>query len=202
MKCFHLGANKRYYFPDSYDKWDVMDIPVEPPELADYQESLNEPTKTVRVSANWLLDLDQYNEWMNEEDYEVDSSGTPFPIHFVLFDFGTYGSSNADPVVEELIQFDPISYTITLGFACSRQEEGAQAAAVSGGPDDGRRRPWRPQGGAAQAKALAVARPGLGRLAEGVRNAGRNADHRRCRRRQQAQEHAAHPRQKVQVKPS
>jgi SWI/SNF related-matrix-associated actin-dependent regulator of chromatin subfamily C len=36
---------------------------------------LNEPHKTYRVAANWLLDLDQYNEWMNEEDYEVDASG-------------------------------------------------------------------------------------------------------------------------------
>lgn len=28
-----------------------------------------------KVSATWALDLDQYNEWMNEEDYEVDDSG-------------------------------------------------------------------------------------------------------------------------------
>lgn len=24
-----------------------------------------------QVHAKWILDLDQYNEWMNEEDYEV-----------------------------------------------------------------------------------------------------------------------------------
>ncbi|XP_057376091.1 SWI/SNF complex subunit SMARCC2-like isoform X2 [Daphnia carinata] len=64
-----------YYFPDSYDKWDTIDLPVDPPELSDYLESLNEPHKTYRVAANWLLDLDQYNEWMNEEDYEVDVNG-------------------------------------------------------------------------------------------------------------------------------
>lgn len=28
-----------------------------------------------KVSATWALDLDQYNEWMNEEDYEVDDNG-------------------------------------------------------------------------------------------------------------------------------
>lgn len=28
-----------------------------------------------RVSCTWLLDSDQYNEWMSEEDYEVDDSG-------------------------------------------------------------------------------------------------------------------------------
>lgn len=27
------------------------------------------------MSATWALDLDQYNEWMNEEDYEVDENG-------------------------------------------------------------------------------------------------------------------------------
>ena len=29
----------------------------------------------LQVSANWLLDMEQFNEWMNEEDYAVDSSG-------------------------------------------------------------------------------------------------------------------------------
>ena len=50
-------------------------MPVDAPEMGDYIESLNEPPKVWRVAANWLLDLDQYNEWMNEEDYEVDSAG-------------------------------------------------------------------------------------------------------------------------------
>ena len=66
---------RRYYFPDSYDKWDAIDVPVEPLEQSEYLEALNEPQKTYRVAANWLLDLDQNNEWMNEEDYEVDASG-------------------------------------------------------------------------------------------------------------------------------
>uniref|UniRef100_A0A665VXV2 SWI/SNF related, matrix associated, actin dependent regulator of chromatin, subfamily c, member 2 n=1 Tax=Echeneis naucrates TaxID=173247 RepID=A0A665VXV2_ECHNA len=29
------------------------------------------PDSNGRVHAKWILDLDQYNEWMNEEDYEV-----------------------------------------------------------------------------------------------------------------------------------
>lgn len=67
-----------YYFPDSYDKWDVIDLPIDPPELADYQDVLAEQLsggKARHVAANWILDLEQYNEWMNEDDYEVDSSG-------------------------------------------------------------------------------------------------------------------------------
>lgn len=27
------------------------------------------------MSASWVLDLEQYNEWMSEEDYEVDEKG-------------------------------------------------------------------------------------------------------------------------------
>ncbi|XP_034934186.1 SWI/SNF complex subunit SMARCC2 [Chelonus insularis] len=60
-----------YYFPDSYDSWVSLDLPIEFPESG-YGLS---PRSTYKVSATWALDLDQYNEWMNEEDYEVDDSG-------------------------------------------------------------------------------------------------------------------------------
>ena len=29
----------------------------------------------LQVCANWLQDLDNYHEWMNEEDYEVNDEG-------------------------------------------------------------------------------------------------------------------------------
>lgn len=28
-----------------------------------------------QVAATWVLELEQYNEWMTEEDYEVDETG-------------------------------------------------------------------------------------------------------------------------------
>lgn len=28
-----------------------------------------------KVTASWAIELDMYNEWMNEEDYEVDDNG-------------------------------------------------------------------------------------------------------------------------------
>ena len=31
--------------------------------------------KQWKVTLNWVQDLDEYNEWMNEEDYEVDDTG-------------------------------------------------------------------------------------------------------------------------------
>ncbi|KYM81647.1 SWI/SNF complex subunit SMARCC2 [Atta colombica] len=61
-----------YYFPDSYDSWSTLDLPW------DYPEGTYTNTNTrsmYKVSATWALDLDQYNEWMNEEDYEVDDNG-------------------------------------------------------------------------------------------------------------------------------
>ncbi|XP_078053730.1 SWI/SNF- related protein mor [Augochlora pura] len=61
-----------YYFPDSYDSWTSLDLPWDFPEGT----ITNASVKSVyKVSATWALDLDQYNEWMNEEDYEIDENG-------------------------------------------------------------------------------------------------------------------------------
>ncbi|XP_015108391.1 SWI/SNF complex subunit SMARCC2 [Diachasma alloeum] len=61
-----------YYFPDSYDSWTTFDLPIEFPESG---FGISSQKSTYKVTATWALDLDQYNEWMNEEDYEVDDSG-------------------------------------------------------------------------------------------------------------------------------
>ncbi|CAH0389358.1 unnamed protein product [Bemisia tabaci] len=59
-----------YYFPDSHDSWlPASDLPIDAPETPPSH------TGVWRVSASWVLDLDQYNEWMAEEDYEVDENG-------------------------------------------------------------------------------------------------------------------------------
>lgn len=34
-----------------------------------------DPERKWKVTLNWVHDLDEYNEWMNEQDYEVDDSG-------------------------------------------------------------------------------------------------------------------------------
>ncbi|XP_032522176.2 SWI/SNF complex subunit SMARCC1 isoform X2 [Danaus plexippus] len=61
-----------YYLPDSHDTWAQADLPVDVPETANWDCNRSEPW---RVSATWALDLTQYNEWMNEEDYELDQHG-------------------------------------------------------------------------------------------------------------------------------
>ena len=61
-----------YYFPDSYDSWTTLDLPWDFPEGT---FSTTNMKSVYKVSATWALDLDQYNEWMNEEDYEIDESG-------------------------------------------------------------------------------------------------------------------------------
>ncbi|XP_054262815.1 SWI/SNF complex subunit SMARCC2 isoform X2 [Macrosteles quadrilineatus] len=58
-----------YYFPDSHDSWISADLSIDPP------DSPPPHSGPWRVSASWALDLDQYNEWMNEEDYEMDENG-------------------------------------------------------------------------------------------------------------------------------
>jgi SWI/SNF related-matrix-associated actin-dependent regulator of chromatin subfamily C len=61
-----------YYFPESYDSWipNNIDLPENVPDVPEFVEP-----EHWRVSASWVLDLEQYNEWMHEEDYEVDDQG-------------------------------------------------------------------------------------------------------------------------------
>ena len=61
-----------YYFPESYDTWTANTLEL-PDNIPENPESPAE--RCWRVSASWILDLDQYNEWMAEEDYEVDEMG-------------------------------------------------------------------------------------------------------------------------------
>ncbi|XP_039490453.1 SWI/SNF complex subunit SMARCC2 isoform X1 [Drosophila santomea] len=60
-----------YYFPESYDSWAVNNFDL-PDHIPENPES---PAERWRVSASWIVDLEQYNEWMAEEDYEVDEQG-------------------------------------------------------------------------------------------------------------------------------
>ncbi|XP_061738757.1 SWI/SNF complex subunit SMARCC1b isoform X2 [Nerophis ophidion] len=57
--------------PDSYDSW-LSSSEVD----GDVEEPLN-AEKPWRVHAGWVLDTDDFNEWMNEEDYCVDESNAP-----------------------------------------------------------------------------------------------------------------------------
>ncbi|KAJ8400884.1 hypothetical protein AAFF_G00392380 [Aldrovandia affinis] len=57
------------YSPDSYDTW----IPASEVEAS--VEDPPSPEKPRKVHGKWILDLDQFNEWMNEEDYEVGEGG-------------------------------------------------------------------------------------------------------------------------------
>lgn len=52
------------YTPDSFDSWVTsVDIDQEP-------DSPTQKDGPFEVNARWIWDLEQYNEWMNEEDYE------------------------------------------------------------------------------------------------------------------------------------
>ncbi|XP_048344501.1 SWI/SNF complex subunit SMARCC2 isoform X5 [Sphaerodactylus townsendi] len=59
------------YYPDSYDTWiaaSEIEAPVEDAPTAE---------KPRKVHAKWILDTDTFNEWMNEEDYEVNDEKNP-----------------------------------------------------------------------------------------------------------------------------
>lgn len=60
-----------YYFPHSFDTWVNLDVSAE-----GLSSDINSPrAEAWRVSCAWLMDTDHYNEWMSEEDYEVDYDG-------------------------------------------------------------------------------------------------------------------------------
>ncbi|KAK7485068.1 hypothetical protein BaRGS_00023707, partial [Batillaria attramentaria] len=61
-----------WYYPESYDTW-VTDVYI------DYDcESTAKPREgPAHVTARWLLDLEEFNEWMTEEDYLVDDEFDP-----------------------------------------------------------------------------------------------------------------------------
>lgn len=75
------SALVHYFFtPESYDTW----LPN-----ADLDQEPASPVapQPVNVNARWLLDLDKYNEWMSEEDYEdIDPSGKRRPTRTTLRD--------------------------------------------------------------------------------------------------------------------
>lgn len=65
----------RLFTPDSHDEWLSVEIDDE---AAGLNDSVNNTSggDVWEVTANWLLDTDIFNEWMNQEDYEVDSEQT------------------------------------------------------------------------------------------------------------------------------
>ncbi|XP_056618595.1 SWI/SNF complex subunit SMARCC1 isoform X2 [Triplophysa dalaica] len=67
------------YYPDSYDTWvstNEVDGDVEDPPSSE---------KPWRVHAKWVMDTDDFNEWMNEEDYEVDENKKPVSFRQRIF---------------------------------------------------------------------------------------------------------------------
>ncbi|XP_034030237.1 SWI/SNF complex subunit SMARCC1 isoform X2 [Thalassophryne amazonica] len=67
------------FYPDSYDTWisaSEVDADVEEPPDTD---------GSWKVHAKWVLDTDAFNEWMNEEDYEVDENKKPVTFRHRIF---------------------------------------------------------------------------------------------------------------------
>merc|ERR1719215_889219 len=63
-----------YRMPESHDNWGQM----WPPEDKEPPEGIpEEKEEQYRVSVDWLIEGEEYNEWMCEEDYEVDEDGEP-----------------------------------------------------------------------------------------------------------------------------
>ncbi|XP_057661978.1 SWI/SNF complex subunit SMARCC2 [Diorhabda carinulata] len=62
-----------YYFPNSFDTW--VNLESAGLEGLTIENNSSPHSGPWRVSCNWVYETDQYNEWMSEEDYEVDENG-------------------------------------------------------------------------------------------------------------------------------
>ena len=61
-----------YRMPESHDNWGLM----WPPEEKEPPEGIpDEKEEQYRVSVDWLIEAEEYNEFMCEEDYEVEENG-------------------------------------------------------------------------------------------------------------------------------
>ncbi len=72
-----------YRMPESHDNWGQM----WPPEDKEPPEGIpDEKEEQYRVSVDWLFEGEEYNEWMCEEDYEVEENGTAKPNEMYMSD--------------------------------------------------------------------------------------------------------------------
>lgn len=65
----------RMFTPDSHDEW-LNNIEVDDEAAGLNDSGSNAGGDIWEVTANWLIDTELYNEWMNQEDYEVDTEQT------------------------------------------------------------------------------------------------------------------------------
>ncbi|XP_070174621.1 SWI/SNF complex subunit SMARCC2-like isoform X2 [Littorina saxatilis] len=61
-----------WFYPESYDTW-ITDVNID----YDAETSNINREEALHVTAKWLLDLEEFNEWMSEEDYMVDDEFDP-----------------------------------------------------------------------------------------------------------------------------
>jgi len=66
----------RIFTPDSQDQW-LTNLEIDE-DVAGLNDSTNNTSggDIWELAANWLLDTDLFNEWSNQEDYEVDVEST------------------------------------------------------------------------------------------------------------------------------
>merc|ERR1712156_998932 len=73
-----------YRMPESQDNWGLM-YPLEdkePPEMIEERERED----VYNVAVDWLYETEANNEWMSEEDYEVDENGDAHTGEFFMTD--------------------------------------------------------------------------------------------------------------------
>ncbi len=83
-----------YRFPESRDNWGTLYPPEEkePPEFGEEVER----EEQYHVSSDWLYEVDEYNEFLVEDDFMVDEGGQPLN-HELLLTYDEFAACEEKP---------------------------------------------------------------------------------------------------------
>ncbi len=84
-----------YRFPESRDNWGPL-YPPEEKEPLDFGEEVERREERYHVSSDWLYELEEYNEYLPEEDFLVDESGKPVN-HELLLSYDEFTTCEEKP---------------------------------------------------------------------------------------------------------
>lgn len=84
-----------YRFPESRDNWGIV-YPPEDKEPPEFGEDIGIREDQYMVSADWILEGEEYNEMMDEEDYLVDENGEP-EVHELCLSYDEFAACEEKP---------------------------------------------------------------------------------------------------------
>ena len=91
----HLKVDVSHIFQESRDNWGLI-YPPEDKEPVEFGDEIDKEEQ-YRLSVEWLYESDSYNEFMCEEDYEVDDKTGENKDHELLMTYDEFAGCDEKP---------------------------------------------------------------------------------------------------------